>query len=154
MREKSTFLLTLALLGASACATPAPAPNTPGGKPTANAPGKPAPAANDTALLAASGKGDNAKVTELLGQGANVNAANEAGSTPLIEAAYNNHPETVKLLLDKGADPNIRKKDGATALGFAQKYPAIVELLKAKGAKIASNPALDYELLLATRPAV
>ena len=91
--------------------------------------------ANDIALLAACGKGDNAKVSELLGRGANVNVQNDAGSTPLIEAVYNNHIETVRLLLEKGADPNSRKNDGASALGFAKKYPQIVEMLKAAGAK-------------------
>ena len=137
MKNQTTFLLTIALLGLSACASPAPAPNAPNAKtPTAgNKPTTGALGANDVALLAAANKGDNAKVTELLGQGANVNAQNEAGSTPLIEAVYNNHADTVKLLLEKGADPNARKNDGAAAIGFAKKYPAILEMLKAAGAR-------------------
>ena len=153
MKNKLKLLPLLVLWAVSACSNTATAPNTPGVKPpTANSgtAGKPmagALTANDIALLAASGKGDNAKVSELLGQGANVNVQNDAGSTPLIEAVYNNHIETVKLLLEKGADPNARKKDGATALGFAKQYPPIVELLKSKGATIESNQGLDIALL-------
>lgn len=153
MNYKIIFFLLLATLGAGACASsPQPAP-TPGGtkQPVANDTGKPAAgalSANDLALFTAANKGDNAQITELLGKGANVNAQNASGSTPLIEAVYNNHPATVQLLLDKGADPNKRKNDGATALGFAQKYPPIVQMLKAKGASIQSNPALDNELLV------
>jgi ankyrin repeat protein len=147
MNTRLTFFLTAALLGLSACASPSPAPNSPAAN---NAPAnKPAGtlSANELALLNAANKGDNPKVSELLAQGANVNAQNDSGSTPLIEAVYGNHIETVKLLLEKGADPNLRKKDGATALGFAQRYPPIADLLKAKGAKIVSNQALDIELL-------
>ena len=150
MRYKLTFFLVFALLGLNACLSKEPGPAAPKTANGSNAPAKPMGLpANDLALLNAAGKGDNAKVTELLAQGANVNVQNAAGGTPLIEAVYNNHADTVKLLLEKGADPNVRKTDGATALGFAQKYPPIVELLKAKGAKTVSNPALDNELMAA-----
>jgi ankyrin repeat protein len=152
MRHKPTLFLVCAVLLLNACLSKEPAPNGPAAPATkgnnpANA--KPPAAAADQALITAAGKGDNAKINELLGGGANVNAQNDAGGTALMEAVYNNHPETVKLLLEKGADPDLRKKDGATALGFAQKYPPIMEILKAKGAKVVSNLALDIELMAA-----
>jgi ankyrin repeat protein len=152
MRYKSILFLVCALLLLNACLSKEPSPNNPAAPATkGNAPtnAKPPAGANDQALLTAAGKGDNAKINELLGGGANINAQNAAGGTALMEAVYNNHPETVKLLLEKGADPDLRKKDGATALGFAQKYPPIVEILKAKGAKVTSNLALDIELMVA-----
>ena len=100
-------------------------------------------------MLLAAGKGDNAKVEELLGKGANVNFQETDGRTALIEAVYNNHADTVKLLLDKGADPNKRKGDGATALSFARKYPPITEMLKKAGAQADANPEWDIALLAA-----
>ena len=89
----------------------------------------------DLALLGASGTGNTAKVKDLLGQGADANASDESGRTPLTEAVVNGHAEIVKLLLAKGADPNRKKKDGATALTFADKYPDIAVLLRQAGAK-------------------
>jgi uncharacterized protein len=41
------------------------------------------------------------------------------GSTPLMRAAKNGDSATIRLLLDHGADPNIRAKNGTTALMFA-----------------------------------
>ncbi len=152
MRYKLTLFPALALLLLNACLSkePTPGPAAPAKTSSNTAPVKPTGAsAGDQTLFNAAGKGDNAKVAELLAGGANVNAQNDAGGTPLMEAVYNNHTETVKLLLDKGANPDLRKKDGATALGFAQKYPPIVEMLKAKGAKVVSNLALDVELMAA-----
>ena len=85
-------------------------------------------------LLVAAGKGDLAKVKELVTQGADVNGQSLASSTPLIEATYNGRIEVVKYLLENGANPNVMKKDGATALGFSNKYPDIKELLIKAGA--------------------
>jgi ankyrin repeat protein len=89
----------------------------------------------DIELMAAAGKGDLAKVKDLVEKGAYPNYHDTEGRTPLIEAVYGGHAEVVKFLLEKGADPNARKNDGAAAIGFAKKYPAIVEMLKAAGAK-------------------
>jgi ankyrin repeat protein len=66
-----------------------------------------------------------------------VNVRDPEGRTPLTEATWNNHVETVKLLLDKGANPNVNKVDGATPLSIAtnKRHKDIAELLKKAGAK-------------------
>jgi ankyrin repeat protein len=61
--------------------------------------------------------GDPVKARMLIEHGANVNAVSKQGRTPLIiAAAHNGAGETVRLLLEKGAD--ARAKDGmdSTAL--------------------------------------
>ena len=58
--------------------------------------------------------------------------------TALYRAAQNGYLEIVKLLLDKGADPNAITKDNCTALQTAAErgYREIVELLLDKGANL------------------
>ena len=51
-------------------------------------------------------------------------------------AATSGHTQVVKVLLKHGADPNIRGKDGLTAISFAKArvHVEIVNLLRAAGA--------------------
>merc|ERR1719392_199885 len=51
---------------------------------------------------------------ELLLAGANPNEQNRFGSTPLMEPITINHLERIKLLLDFGADPDIKDNDGVS----------------------------------------
>ncbi len=60
---------------------------------------------------------------------------------PLILAVLGNHMQNVKLLLDGGADPNVKNNDGGdrglTALMYAvspPRGPELIELLLARGA--------------------
>ncbi len=62
----------------------------------------------DTQLLLAAGKGDVAAVGALLDKGANVNADNGHGVTALAYAADQANVELAKLLLARGANPNIQ----------------------------------------------
>ena len=52
----------------------------------------------------------------LLAHGADVNRANDGGSTPLSHAAFLCNLELVQLFLDSGADVNIQMETGETAL--------------------------------------
>lgn len=53
-------------------------------------------------------------VKALLDRGANVNARDEDGTTPLMSAVSIGHIRTIKLLLERGADPRPRSKDTPT----------------------------------------
>ena len=82
-----------------------------------------------------------AMVEFLLAKGAEVNAKNSVGQTPLHIAAYNAsisggaHKDIVELLLANGADINARDQEGQTPLHCTFSR-AVAELLLAKGAHI------------------
>jgi len=86
-------------------------------------------------------KGDMPTVQKLLLESPKlVNLRNDAGFTPLHLAALNKQGETVKLLIAKGADLNLKStcRQEATPLHFAVTGGdlEIVKLLVAKGAKV------------------
>lgn len=56
---------------------------------------------------------------ELLNSGADINAVQEDGLTPLMLAAYSANLEIVNLLLVRGANPNLKNVIGNTALEIA-----------------------------------
>ena len=56
----------------------------------------------------------------LIDKGANVNAIDKDGSTPLMFCAQHGHNDIVKLLLGHGADPKIKGSHGLSAIEFAQ----------------------------------
>jgi len=90
----------------------------------------------------------------LLEQGADVNAAQPDGTTPLHWAAYKLDLELVEMLLARGAQPDTTNLFGASPLAEAVKaanVPLAKRLLEA-GAD-ADSPNLDGEtaLMLATR---
>jgi ankyrin repeat protein len=91
---------------------------------------------NTTPLMAAAGLGTSEPLEEageepeaveavkmLLDLGADINAVDANGDTAMHGAAYNNYPLVVKLLADRGADPQIWKqpnKQGVTPLFAAE----------------------------------
>ncbi len=57
----------------------------------------------------------------LIGAQAEVDAGSPNGTTPLMMAAMYGNADTVKFLLESGADPSIRNAQGLSALEFAQR---------------------------------
>jgi ankyrin repeat protein len=78
--------------------------------------------------------------------GADINASNAAqyGRTALLTAVASEAagPETLRLLLDRGADPNIAMAEGETPLDWAiyKGDRAEMELLEQRGAKRGTGP--------------
>ena len=146
MNVVRTFAVSgLALIVCAAVAgQAAPTPSTPSlSSPSPGQPSLSLPilSLNDQ-LIAAATNGDAAGVQQLLQKGANIEAKDNLGWTPLIWAAYQGHTEVVNLLLEKGANLEAKGNKGQTALqsltaesgGFA---PAITNLV------IAGKPLVD-----------
>jgi uncharacterized protein len=81
---------------------------------------------------------DLMRVKELLALGADPDARDEQGRTPLFSAVLGGAVGLVGLLLEAGADPNARDQDGWTALHFAaqEHLPEMARLLVARGADV------------------
>ncbi len=102
----------------------------------------------DAAMLAAAAKGDNARVKELLDKGVNVNLLGPNRNTPIMEAVFAGHLETVKLLLDHGADLSARKDDGATPMTLAPNRE-IIDLFKNLNALVDAASKGDNQVVKA-----
>jgi hypothetical protein len=61
----------------------------------------------DRAVVEAAADGDVEAIDELLRAGANVNCSTDGDGSPLIRAAREGRFDAVRLLLDRGADPNL-----------------------------------------------
>jgi hypothetical protein len=70
-------------------------------------------------LIQAAFNGNQARVAQLIDRGANVNARDDYGYTPLMWAAQEGYIQTLEALLKRGADVNARDKAGRTALLIA-----------------------------------
>jgi ankyrin repeat protein len=57
----------------------------------------------------------------LLEHHAYIDAESPNRTTPLMMAAHYGHPAVVKLLLEEGADPQLRNEQGLTAIDFARR---------------------------------
>lgn len=61
-------------------------------------------------------EGRTGPLLEMITAGVSVDLANARGDTPLILAAYREHPETVEALLHAGASTDLVNSMGQTAL--------------------------------------
>ena len=95
-------------------------------------------------LMLASAHFGPAIVRVLLDAGAQVNARDVRGMTPLLFAvsSEDQNAEVVRLLLAKSADRALKDASGEDALAWARKFnsPAVLKLLGAKSAPKASAP--------------
>ena len=95
-------------------------------------------------LLQATEAGDLVQMQALLAQGAEVNARNAYGWTPLHVATAGGDPAVVDLLLQHGADVHAQSHIGTTPLDNASTRggrKAVIDLLLVHGAKL--NAAWD-----------
>jgi ankyrin repeat protein len=69
-----------------------------------------------TALEFAARDGCAACIPALVEAGADINAPDQDGITPLLSAIINGHYDAAGLLLEKGADPNLADRTGRTPL--------------------------------------
>lgn len=127
------------------------------GLPSRNGPSK---FGNLTALLMAAPFGPPAVIQTLLDAGAVVNAKDVRGMTPLMLAVATDHQDAavIRMLLQHGADPQIKSEAGDTAIDWARRYniPAGERLLGVKEARVENSPALIPSTPMpgALRPAV
>lgn len=87
-----------------------------------------------TALQKAYFKPD--KMLNLIELGCDVNVHDKEGRTPLMSATYPVQVASLKLLLEHGANPNLRGPQNKTALMIQYSDPEAVELLIKHGAKV------------------
>lgn len=93
-------------------------------------------------MLDAAANGDTLTVIQLIRDGVDVNCVNDNGWSPLVMAAFNQHLDTVKLLIDNGANVNHQSVNGTTVFMYAKTKVlstgdySILDYLLNKGAKI------------------
>ena len=83
----------------------------------------------------AANNGDYHLIRQILSEGVDVDVQDDNGWTALYFAAQSNHFETIDLLLEYKADPNIHNKQGNGPLWIAAinangKYHGVLSLLK------------------------
>lgn len=89
-------------------------------------------------LINASAVGNVEQVDSALIDGANINAKNSDGMTPLMLACFNGNYELAKFLLSKGAKVDLKDNDGWNALMWASRLNDVrlVTLLVSHGADV------------------
>lgn len=88
--------------------------------------------------------GDAAAVTAVLADGADVNERTGGGQTPLILATIFGHTHLISLLLDAGADPQLRDNLGLNAVDWAQRRGA-TEALDVLSGRTGTTPSAKFE---------
>ena len=96
-------------------------------------------------------------IAPLVAAGAQVAALTTTGATPLMHAAHSGSVDAVRILIENGADPNIKETaNGQTALMFAAASDRtdVVKLLIARGADLhVTSRVEDFASLTMTNDA-
>ncbi|HWB58001.1 MAG TPA: ankyrin repeat domain-containing protein [Chthoniobacteraceae bacterium] len=98
------------------------------------------------------GEGHIEMVKLLLEHGADINAKDGQGMTPLAWAAYNGHDDVCALLLEHGADGSITDDEGRNAAWYCAggaHNPATLEMLLKKGVKVTGKDKRGTTILQA-----
>ncbi|MHC1702632.1 MAG: ankyrin repeat domain-containing protein [Tenuifilaceae bacterium] len=105
-------------------------------------------AQNQNELLWKAAKNNDTKaLIQLLDKGADVNAKTQYGATALMFATDKGHPEAVNILLEKGANPNIKDSFyGSTAFlwSFNKGNAEIIKNMINHGADLSTEEPLIY----------
>ena len=100
-----------------------------------------------TALLLAAPTAPTPVVTALIKAGADVNATDVRGMTPLMLAVATDHPklDAIRELLAAGANANAKSLAGETALDWARKFGTtpVVTMLTRAGAQASTSTAVE-----------
>ena len=92
-----------------------------------------------TPLLLAASYGEEVALKRLIAHGASLEERDNAGGNALHLAVFNNDAQMVALLLDLGADPSAKMKNGWTPLKLAKKMRTdadkVTPVLVARGIK-------------------
>ncbi|MEU6263943.1 ankyrin repeat domain-containing protein [Saccharopolyspora shandongensis] len=83
-------------------------------------------------------EGETAQLAEFVDHGLPVDVADQGGNTLLMLAAYHGHADTVRALLDRGANPDLRnERDQAPIAGALFKgADEVVAVLREAGADL------------------
>jgi len=93
---------------------------------------------SQSALSKSAEEGNSEVAAMLIGAGARLNQTNQYGATPLMLAVANDHLDTVRVLLEAGADVSmIHPISSRSALDTAYlvKNQKIIDLLESAGAR-------------------
>jgi ankyrin repeat protein len=106
----------------------------------------------DLDLSVAARDGSTARAQELLSAGADVEARDNANWTPILSAARGGHTEIVKMLLERGANPNVVEHGNGnmTPLIWAAALDNLecVQMLLDHGADVNASTTQGYTALM------
>jgi len=139
MKILLTAIAAVVLVG---CATTQQSAPPAEAKPVVEAakPEPPTVKAPDISIQDAAKEGNVKAIKQHIAAGTDVNAKGDAESTPLHWAANGGHKEIVELLIDKGADVNVKNSgktplDWATHLDNPNASAELADLLRKHGGK-------------------
>jgi len=89
---------------------------------------------DENAWFKAASSGDEEALKQLLNQGADVNARDEAENTALHLATQHGHQDIMRLLIEQGADVNAQNDYLSTSLHLTERNMETIRILLEAGA--------------------